>query len=121
MPAPFPFSSIAACRAFYWLDTTDPEAAKRLATALYAAGFGAGKDIARPESVADIAGSLGLDRDAILAGMQDAAVKDRLRREVDAAVAKGVFGSPFTIVDGEAFWGNDRLDQIEHWLRTGGW
>jgi 2-hydroxychromene-2-carboxylate isomerase len=39
----------------------------------------------------------------------------------DAAVAKGAFGSPFFFVDGEPFWGSDRLDQIERWIETGGW
>ena len=37
-----------------------------------------------------------------------------------AAMARGVFGSPFVIVDGEPFWGIDRFDQLERWLATGG-
>jgi 2-hydroxychromene-2-carboxylate isomerase len=32
-----------------------------------------------------------------------------------------VFGSPMIIVDGEPFWGADRLDQVDGWLATGGW
>ena len=36
------------------------------------------------------------------------------------AMARGVFGSPFIVVDGEPFWGLDRLDQVERWLSTGG-
>jgi hypothetical protein len=39
--------------------------------------------------------------------------------EVDLGLARGVFGSPFIIVDGEAFWGADRLPQLERWLETG--
>ncbi len=50
-----------------------------------------------------------------------AAVKDRLRQEVDAAIARGVFGSPFFFLDNEPFWGHDRLDQVDRWLETGGW
>jgi 2-hydroxychromene-2-carboxylate isomerase len=41
--------------------------------------------------------------------MQSAAVKDRLVRENEEAIRKGVFGSPFFHVDGEPFWGSDRL------------
>ena len=41
--------------------------------------------------------------------------------EVDAAIERGVFGSPYIIVDGEPFWGSDRLEQVEKWLATGGW
>ncbi len=37
------------------------------------------------------------------------------------AIARGVFGSPFIVVDGESFWGNDRLDEVDAWLETGGW
>jgi 2-hydroxychromene-2-carboxylate isomerase len=51
--------------------------------------------------------------------LNDQAVKDRTKREVDAAVARGVFGSPYVVVDGEPFWGMDRLDQVERWLAKG--
>jgi 2-hydroxychromene-2-carboxylate isomerase len=34
---------------------------------------------------------------------------------------RGVFGAPFMFVDGEPFWGSDRLDQVERWIETGGW
>ena len=34
--------------------------------------------------------------------------KARLKAANDAAIARGVFGAPFFIVDGEPFWGNDR-------------
>lgn len=44
----------------------------------------------------------------------------RLKAECEAAIAKGVFGSPYIIVDGEPFFGADRLPQIEHWLASGG-
>jgi len=36
-------------------------------------------------------------------------------------MAAGIFGSPITVVDGEPFWGADRLDHVERWLATGGW
>ncbi len=71
--------------------------------------------------MADIAAGLGLDRTAVLTGMAAAEAKERTRMENEAALARGVFGSPFIIVDGEAFWGVDRLDQAERWLETGGW
>ena len=63
----------------------------------------------------------GLDAAAVEAALQDPAIKQRLREEVEAAIAKEVFGSPFFIVDGEVFWGHDRLDQVALWLEKGGW
>jgi 2-hydroxychromene-2-carboxylate isomerase len=53
--------------------------------------------------------------------MNAAAVKEALKSEVEQAIERKVFGSPFVIVDGEPFWGADRLDQVERWLITGGW
>ncbi len=120
LPDPFPFSAVAANRAFYWLDSSDPKVAHDLARALYDAAFG-GRDISNPDAVADIAGGIGIDRAALLAGIQTAEVKDRTRTETDSAIARGVFGSPYIVIDGEPFWGADRLDQVERWLETGGW
>ena len=48
-------------------------------------------------------------------------MKDRTRAEVEKAITRGAFGSPYIVVDGEPFWGSDRLEQIDKWLATGGW
>jgi 2-hydroxychromene-2-carboxylate isomerase len=120
MPPAFPFSGVAANRAFYWLDNSDPEAAKGLAHALYDAAF-TGHEIGGAEAVIDIAAGVGIDRAAVTAGIASPEAKDRTRAESEAAAARGVFGSPFIIVDGEPFWGADRLDQIGKWLESGGW
>jgi len=68
-----------------------------------------------------IAASVGCDADEVRAALDNQAVKDKTRAEVEAAIAKGVFGSPYVVVDGEPFWGVDRFDQLERWLATGGW
>ena len=121
MPEPFPFLSVAPARAFYWLTDHEPGQAKALAKAVYNAIFAEGRVIDKPEAVAEVAQAIGIDRQAILAGMADPKAKDRLRAETDNAIAKGVFGSPFVIADGEPFWGHDRFDQLDRWLDTGGW
>ena len=48
-------------------------------------------------------------------------MKNALKDAVDQAVALGVFGVPFFIVDGEPIWGVDRLWMLEQWLRDGSW
>ncbi|MGA0023234.1 MAG: 2-hydroxychromene-2-carboxylate isomerase [Burkholderiales bacterium] len=121
MPSRFPVSSTAPCRAYYWLHERDPAAAKTLAQALYRAYFAEDRDISNPEVTANIAAKLGHDRETVMQAINDAAVKERLKSEVDAAIERGVFGSPYIIVDGEPFWGSDRLGQIERWLASGGW
>lgn len=120
-PEQFPFLSVAAARAFYWLDDRAPDKAHALALALYDRAFGEGQGITSAESVIEVASGLGIDADELRAALTDPAVKERLKREVDAAVERGVFGSPYFIVDGEPFWGHDRLAEIETWLETGGW
>ena len=120
MPEPFPIAAIAASRAFYWLQAQDTEAARRLAQALFHTYFGTGQDISKPQQVTAVAAELGLDADAVAEGITTPEVKQALRDETDAAIAKGVFGSPYVIVDGEPFWGADRLDQLEAWLARGG-
>ena len=118
-PSRFPISSQAPARAFYWVNERDPAAARNLAKALYRAYFVADRDISSPEVTADVAATLGLKRDEVLAAINDPAVKDRLKNEVDAAIRLGVFGSPYIVIDGEPFWGVDRFGQIERWLGTG--
>ena len=110
LPDPFPVSTVAACRAFYSI-RNEIDAVK-LAKALYGAYFVDNVNIGEAENVLKVAASLGLKAD-----VNDQAVKDKTRAEVDAALAKGVFGSPYIVVDGEPFWGMDRFDQLERWLR----
>jgi 2-hydroxychromene-2-carboxylate isomerase len=120
-PERFPIGTVAALRAFYWVGDRDPAKARELAKALYKAYFADGQDISAPAKVVEIAKSIGVDGDALAAALEDPAVKDRARREVEAAIAAGVFGSPFFVVDGEAFWGVDRMPMLEDWIKTGGW
>jgi len=121
MPDGFPTSSLAACRAYYWLEEKAPALAKPFAHAVYRRYFADNQPIEPAAPVVAVLGSLGVDKTAAEAALQDPVVKAKLKAEVDAGIARGVFGSPFIFVDGEPFWGSDRLDQIERWLETGGW
>lgn len=116
LPTKFPVAGQAPSRAFYWAGDRDPALAKRLAHALYRAYFAEDRDISSPEVTANVAAKLGLDRDDVLQALNDPAVKERLKTEVDAAIERGVFGSPYVVIDGEPFWGADRLEQVDRWL-----
>jgi len=120
-PDNFPIGTVAACRAFYWLKDRDPAAARRLAVALYRAYFVDNRDIGTPVTVLAVAKEAGFDAEALEHAIGELPVKERVKREVDAAIAAGVFGSPFFIVDGEPFWGVDRIPMLEAWIRSGGW
>jgi 2-hydroxychromene-2-carboxylate isomerase len=119
MPSVFPVSGVPGSRAFYWLEERDGAQAVAFARALYRAFFADDVNIGDVGNVIRVGTSLGIDAATLEDGMNDAATKERTRREVEAAVAKGVFGSPTIVVDGEPFWGVDRFDQIERWLASG--
>jgi 2-hydroxychromene-2-carboxylate isomerase len=120
-PPVMPMNSLAASRAYWWLFDQDQDLAKGLAESVYHAHWGEGQDMSTAEQVAEVAETLGIVREDVITAVQDPAVKARLKAETDRSLERGVFGSPFIFVDGEPFWGADRLDQVERWLRTGGW
>lgn len=119
-PTKFPLPTQNAARAYYWLHGQDCALARRFANAVYRALFVDDRDISAPETVLEIAANLGVDPSRLGAALQSSEIKDRLKDEVDTAMKMGIFGSPHVIIDGEAFFGADRLPQIEHWLQTGG-
>jgi 2-hydroxychromene-2-carboxylate isomerase len=121
LPDPFPIATLAAARAFYWLDDHDPGLAKRFARAVFDAYFGEGRDVSAVEAVAEVAAPLGVEADALIDAVQAPPAKQRLRHETDDAIARGVIGSPYFMVDGEGFWGSDRLWMIRRWIKSGGW
>ena len=121
LPPVMPMNSLPASRAYWWVYDTDRDLAEGLAQAIYHAHWGEGRDLGTPEAVAEVGETLGLARDELVAAVQSPAVKARLKEETDRSIERGVFGSPFFFIDGEPFWGADRLNQVERWLRTGGW
>lgn len=122
MPAKFPLATQAAARGACWLKEAMPEKAVPFIKAVYAAYFVEGRDISSPSLVADVASGVGVDSGAFLQAIDSPEIKSKLREITDDAIQnRGVFGSPFTFVDGEPFWGADRLDMIDRWLERGGW
>ncbi|HET9047266.1 MAG TPA: 2-hydroxychromene-2-carboxylate isomerase [Casimicrobiaceae bacterium] len=120
MPAKFPIPTQVPARIVLWTKDRDPVLAVKVIKALYRAYFVDGLDISNPDIAADVAATTGVDRAEARAAVDDPGMKEALRREVDGAIARGVFGSPFVFIDGEPFWGLDRFDQIDRWLASGG-
>jgi len=118
-PTPYPVHTEHAARAFQWLSDRNPDEARAFAHGVFRAYFVEGRNIAEVAVLLEIAGALGLDREEVSNAFSDLATKARLKAEIDLAEARGVFGSPFFIVEGEGFWGPDRLAQLERWLETG--
>jgi 2-hydroxychromene-2-carboxylate isomerase len=117
MPSKFPIPTQNAARVFWWLhDARSPDAAVAWAHAGLRAVFTRDCDLSDAAVLRRVLGEAAVDVAAAEAAYTDPLWKERLKRENDAAIAAGVFGAPFFIVDGEPFWGNDRRPQIEAWL-----
>lgn len=120
-PERTPSSPLAAGRAFHWLKRHRPEAAKPVARAILAAYWQQGVDIGPPETVVRLAAEAGADPAALAEGLASGEAAALLRAAVEESLAAGVFGSPFFIVDGEPFFGVEKMELLEEWLATGGW
>jgi len=122
MPSDFPKMTLAASRGFYWLSGKNENLAKAFAKAVFAAYFVNGQDISDLTIIQKITKSLDIDTDEFSSAIQQDSVKDAYRASVEEIVdEKKIFGAPYFLVDGEPFWGADRIVQIDEWLTTGGW
>lgn len=109
VPADFPEHALPPARAFYWIEQQDPAKAVAFAKLAYRKYWLEGCRTSDAAVAADAGAAVGLERGAVLAGMQSPDTKSRLIEENEDAIRRGVFGSPFFFVDGEPFWGSDRI------------
>ena len=120
LPERFPVATQNAARVFWWLEESDPERAANWARHGLRAYFTRGTvDLSNAEHLKALATEFGLDAAEAERIWTEPRWKSRLKTACDDAIAQGVFGAPFFVVDGEPFWGNDRRDQIERWLERG--
>ncbi|HEY2927579.1 2-hydroxychromene-2-carboxylate isomerase [Piscinibacter sp.] len=119
VPEKFPIPTQNAARVFWWLHDKRDATASHWARHCLRAYFARGVDLSDAAQLKQLAAEFGLDYAEAEAVWNDPIWKARLKSANDAAIAAGVFGAPFFVVDGEPFWGNDRRPQIEQWLTKG--
>jgi 2-hydroxychromene-2-carboxylate isomerase len=115
MPAGHPMRSVEALRA-----TLATKIDPNVIHGFYRAYWVDNRRISERETISDVVTAAGHDGAAVLDAIDTAAIKDDLRARTDEAIAKGVFGVPTWIVDGELFWGQDRMHFVERAAREGG-
>ena len=86
--------------------------------AVYQAVWVDGLNMGDPDVVATALGAAGLDAAALMELSQDPEVKAELAANTDAAVARGAFGAPSMYMDGQMYFGQDRLDFVEEALQA---
>ncbi|MET3131080.1 2-hydroxychromene-2-carboxylate isomerase [Oxalobacteraceae bacterium GrIS 1.11] len=89
------------------------EVALELAQAIMRGLWAEERNIGDEESLIQIANSCELDGRMLLKSADTASVQAEYDRNTEDATAASVFGSPWYIVDGEGYWGQDRLDFVE--------
>ena len=115
-PTPFPFNSLSAARIFHYLASTAPEQAEPWARAVFRAAYAEGRDCSSPDTLLQLAHSLGLDGAVLLAAAAEPTAKQALQRATEEAATRGVFGAPTFFFEGEMYWGADRIDQLQRRL-----
>jgi 2-hydroxychromene-2-carboxylate isomerase len=119
MPTPFPIATQNAARIFWWLHAQDAERATAWAHHALRAYFTRGINLSDAAALKGVAAEFGLSPEEAEAVWSDPQWKARLKQANDDAIAAGMFGAPFFVIDCEPFWGNDRRVQMERWLETG--
>jgi 2-hydroxychromene-2-carboxylate isomerase len=114
LPDPHPFMPITALRLA--LPEVAGDDQERVIDALFHAGWGQGRNLSDAGELARILEAAGLDGPRLVAATQEPAARDALRRQTDEAIARGIFGVPSSYVDGELFWGHDRVDDLCEYL-----
>jgi len=78
--------------------------------------WGEDRDISRDDVMREIVRQTGLDADEFFSKIQSQPYKDKLKANTEELIERGGFGSPSIFVDGDMFFGNDRLVLVEHAL-----
>lgn len=117
-PKHFPIAAVGAERAMLWIVAHHGQAkAVEFAHKTFHAFYAEQRDIGNADVVVALGAEVGLNAAELAQGMSEPAIKEALKKQVEDAIARGVFGSPYIIVDGEPFWGFDRFDHIRRWMR----
>ena len=112
IPEPLQISAHLAGRLHHAWTATRPQDGLRLASEIFEAFFARGEDIADPAVLAALPCLASETPEAIRAMIDGAEGRRRLSEAVDEACAANITGVPFVTLDGESFFGADRLPQI---------
>lgn len=119
-PRYFPVAADDAARLIIAVDLHDGSAAAmRLSAAVFAAVWVQQRNIADVQTLVELLQECSLPAERLL-NSRDLTVQRQFDANTEAAIAAGVFGAPSYRLDGEIFWGQDRLDFLERKLQSDG-
>ncbi len=90
----------------------------KVAHAVLAALWAEEKNTGDPATLQAIIAGCGLDAAAVIKASEAPAIAEKRETYTKRAIEKGVFGAPSFVIDGEIFWGQDRLDFVDRKLAS---
>lgn len=114
----FPINTLHLMRGATAMMMEGPQRLGAYLEAVWPAMFETPVNLGDPQVIGGALARAGFDPQAIMAAINDEAVKDRLKADTDEAVARGVFGAPTFFIGEEMFWGQDRLHFVERALQA---
>jgi 2-hydroxychromene-2-carboxylate isomerase len=114
----FPINTLTLMRAATAVQLQQPQRLADYLDAVFRAIWVDQKNMNDPQVVASVLEAASFDPAALLAQAADPQVKERLKQVTQNAVARGVFGAPTFFVDGQMFWGQDRLEFVKQALKA---
>jgi 2-hydroxychromene-2-carboxylate isomerase len=115
-PDPWPSDYLVAMRATTFAFALGR--GRRFTQHAFRNAFRRGADLSITANVLESAGQVGVERHDLEAAIESPQIKQSLREATDAAFELGVFGVPTVAVDGELFWGDDRLEEAAAHLKA---
>jgi 2-hydroxychromene-2-carboxylate isomerase len=112
----FPINTLMLMRGATGTQMQDEALFLRYVDTVYRAMWEQPRNMADPATIGEVLATGGLDASMMLQLTQSQDVKEKLKRDTEAAVARGLFGAPTMFVGDEMFFGQDRLDFVKEAL-----
>jgi 2-hydroxychromene-2-carboxylate isomerase len=107
----FPINTLTLMRGATGMQMHGPDFQRYVET-IFHAMWGEPRNLGDAAELAAVLRQAGFDAAAFQSLVNDAAVKEQLKKTTEEAVARGVFGAPTFFVGEDMFWGQDRLDFV---------
>jgi 2-hydroxychromene-2-carboxylate isomerase len=114
-PASLPFNALYALRLA--LKTVARNQQVQVIDAIYRAGWEHGLDIGSDDVLKGVLAEKNLPVDELFARMEEKSTRIELKKNIENALGKELFGVPSFLVDEELFWGNDSIKYLQMYLK----
>ena len=116
IPAPYPLSELVFANLVATLGAEEGWI-EEYVIATYRRWFENNEPAGEEPNISESLKAIGCDPSRVLSDAQSERILSALSAATDEAMELGVFGSPTFVVEGEVFWGDDRLDDAVAWAK----